>query len=967
MRWRGLSYWFLLLFLIALPAEVSFAQSRDNPLRWLDKKLRNLDDQIQGRDRRSERNRQQNDPTTPENNNPRLVEEVQKRLNAAGYSAGSINGSYTQQTRNAIQAYNRDRGRPIGGDVTRELVEDIRTAMRSGHTASNRSQRSAPAPQAQQRTLPAPSTQAAKPPSSPTSPASSETSFYLLTDGDLRIPHPGKVACANPSGGELPLTIQATKASSFSPSMASVQQAVDRARTLLAKSCGQFVAMTISGEIEGAELYKWRAASNSNWQVTAEGGTLPDLAKTIESLPTEYGSLPAIMDAFRRYLSLPEFEKTAEHAVVKKKVVDTLARPANEEPAKFRDFLKQGFTPTATFSDTKTSLLHIFRAIEIFAPDDLDAHKTLHDKELSKIQIAAWTEFLDTELDADRTSEEIFKSLRAHIVRNESDTGFIAFADDHIATWLKKYLEEAAADWGETFVADLGDMELFLYDMRVARISTSFRKTNDVLSEGTRQLSQGIEKRLGELQQTAIGVIGSVGSSYEDVDKVLEAGFALAEEFEDAGFPDSATAIIQATTSRIEGILVSGLPAYQGQLKAIKPSLQTVAAIEEQVALFEDMSAEFEGFAAYQKAALGAREDLRSRLCPKVLDEIADKSAPLSASIVVGDTRMPMRDFACSLYKNGHMVTAFTKDEKADGYRIDILDRTGDAQSFKARRSWNIFIGRPLRVEAKVEDAPTPLEESQWIAAAQELLRPPPHGKPDAKGVTECDQLAADPQDPKKLAPGVDFEAPGIDISKIERGIEACIAAVEHANQDARQQFQLGRILWYTGEADQAKGFISAASASGYPAGQYLQAMVQLMASTDHNSFVDAYELLQQSASGGYTKATEMVRQLNPNGLDIFRQIPPPQENEVIPPTSDNKCADMMGVRFCVRIVGVRLGECFQTSASEFACEWAARVSCDTNLPPVYQQLAQSMCSVGGDPQFNTFKKQSDGRWQKAY
>lgn len=976
MRHLRLSSWFLAaLFIFSFSMGEATAQSKDNPFRWLDKKLRNLDDQIQGRDRRSDRDRQQNAPDTPANNNPRMVEEVQKRLNTFGYSAGAATGSYGQQTREAIQAYNRDRGRPVGGDVTRELIEDIRTANRAGHVASSRLPKAGPAPQAQQR-APSPNNSVVQNPSSaqpskgapsPASPNYSETSFFLLTEGDIRVQHPSKLSCSSVNGGELPLTIQATMASSFSPDKASVQKALDRARPMLSKSCGQFNAMAISGEIAGVEFYKWSIAADSNWQLKTDGGALPNLASSIESLPTDYSSFPRILDASRRFLSMPEFEKTGEHALISKKITETLARPDGDEPAKFREFLKKGFVPTVAFSDTKAEIGHILRTIELFASHDLEPHKRIYEKELSNIQIAAWTEFLEAELDADKPPEEIFASLRSHLGRNDTDAGFIAFSDNYVATWLKDYLNDAAADWSEAFVADLGDMELFLYEMRAARISQSFQKTNEALNQGTKELSQAIEKRLSELQQSAIDVIGTIGASYEDTDKILEAGFALAEEFEDAGFPDSATIILQATTSRIEAVVAKGLPAYTTELKGIKPSLASIAAIEEQIGLFEEMAGEFEGYAAYQQAALAARDNLRNGLCARILDEIADESAPLSASIAVGDMRIPMRDFACSLYKNGHMVTAFTKDEKIDGYRIDIQDRRGEGKSFKATRSWNIFIGRPLKVEAAIDEKVIPLEEAAWNATAQDLLRPPPHGKPDAKGVTECDQLAADPHDPKKLATGVDFESPDLDINKIERGIEACIASVEHANNDARQQFQLGRILWFTGEADQAKGFIASSSTSAYPAGQYLQAMVQLTASTDHNSFVDAYELLQNAANGGYPKAAEMIKQLNPNGLDIYREIPPPREDDVIPPLSDSKCVNAMGVQICVKIVGVNLRQCFQTGAQEFACEWSARVACDTNLPPIYQQFAQSMCSVGGDSQFNTFRKQSDGRWQKAY
>ena len=81
-----------------------------------------------------------------------------------------------------------------------------------------------------------------------------------------------------------------------------------------------------------------------------------------------------------------------------------------------------------------------------------------------------------------------------------------------------------------------------------------------------------------------------------------------------------------------------------------------------------------------------------------------------------------------------------------------------------------------------------------------------------AQTATDCDRLAAHPEDPDKIAPGV--PQPQVDLP---RAIAACQAAVKADPVNPRLNYQLARTLGYAGRGDEAAGNRAAAVAGDYP------------------------------------------------------------------------------------------------------------------------------------------------------
>ena len=99
-------------------------------------------------------------------------------------------------------------------------------------------------------------------------------------------------------------------------------------------------------------------------------------------------------------------------------------------------------------------------------------------------------------------------------------------------------------------------------------------------------------------------------------------------------------------------------------------------------------------------------------------------------------------------------------------------------------------------------------------AALMAEFAPPP---PPGQRVTECDRLAANPEDQDRLAPPVakaDVDLP--------RAIAACEAAVAADPADVRARYQLGRVLTYDGQTARGSREVKAAADAGYRQAQFV-------------------------------------------------------------------------------------------------------------------------------------------------
>jgi peptidoglycan hydrolase-like protein with peptidoglycan-binding domain len=65
--------------------------------------------------------------------NSALVEEIQYRLSISGYTPGSVNGLVNKKTESAIRAYQRSKGVPVDGKVSKKLLYMLRNVNPAGN------------------------------------------------------------------------------------------------------------------------------------------------------------------------------------------------------------------------------------------------------------------------------------------------------------------------------------------------------------------------------------------------------------------------------------------------------------------------------------------------------------------------------------------------------------------------------------------------------------------------------------------------------------------------------------------------------------------------------------------------------------------------------------------------------------------------------------------------------------------
>jgi hypothetical protein len=110
--------------------------------------------------------------------------------------------------------------------------------------------------------------------------------------------------------------------------------------------------------------------------------------------------------------------------------------------------------------------------------------------------------------------------------------------------------------------------------------------------------------------------------------------------------------------------------------------------------------------------------------------------------------------------------------------------------------------------------------------------------------VTECDRLAAHPDDPHRVAPGVSQTQ--VDLA---RAVTACREAVARDPQNPRLNYQYARVLGYSGRGAEGLANRQAAVAADYPQALFVIGFITLYGMNQQPKEVcRAGELLRRSA-----------------------------------------------------------------------------------------------------------------------
>ncbi|MFD2644454.1 hypothetical protein [Pseudomonas japonica] len=668
-------------------------------------------------------------------------------------------------------------------------------------------------------------------------------------------------------GPKADIKIITASAAYFDQGAQTVQQLVNTASAMLGFECPQMSHLAFTGLTDSVVVFEAEAKKQQKWALQTGPAPLEALALFFSLYQPDFFHLGSAQQKLQSYRKVTGIETSYQYEALDEQI-KRLSSIIDGDTEKLRAYLQgQG----GKFQNFESALSHyqdVLTTIKRYVPAQYEAYNAVFTEEASRLKDHYWSSRVAVLFDSEKPLKDIIANAVA--MANAAPSGeFKQYMDSQLAAWIGEETTLIQEDINDAPLDEAAWAAGYLAELPSSQDVQALPQTAALIASSKAALPARVAQRIETLQALAVEVIKESGASYADVDTILETGFSLAGEFEESGFADAGHSLLAAMVSHIEQVLSAGLEQYKQDLTALELTDENASALQEQAVSFQELSTQFAGFAAYQKAA----ED---RL-------------------------------------------------RADG--SDVAERAAPAHS----------------------------------------------GEPDGQGIRACDRVAADSHDPQKLAAGIDFETADIAGFDVDEALDACIAAVENDPSDTRQQFQLGRLLWFTGDQESARDYIELAASKGYAAAVYLRAEMLLATSDDPDAFVDALNLYKASGEAGYAKGLVMVKELNPNGIDFYKDIPPPTPQEIVQalPVRDASYG-ILGVTTSIRVVDAKVKECFQTSATEFFCEYMVVAECGTSGSMGEDQMIQFMnqmmkfaCDNSMEYTFSKFRKVGSKKWQQ--
>lgn len=740
----------------------------------------------------------------------------------------------------------------------------------------------------------------------------------------------------------------------------------------LQQSCPEVDTVQIVGFGQTIQTYRGQAARSEGWLLQHDQTPLKTALEELARARAAFENLRPLEIVLQRHGEIFGGPSTPDADAVRSRIEEIKGKLADEQIAKIEaeaqkipetvDGLNQiGKLGYRVFETLRRSYpLHVARFDAVIKRREVaikDGALLEFDRRLREAP-KGWREAAATV----RLARSIRESWSARIPELVPITDqAIADVDRAVADGLKTYKSSLSGypkDWGG-----------------LAKVSEEVRTLQadaGIVSGLSGYISAANEWRsllLANLEEQAHKDIREAGSALDSLETVIEAGEAKVKQFSDIGEKETAERLQETLSQRVPAIAEANVKAFEKEIRQTEISIDSFRAVQELERQYAQLEQSMAVFGRYRLIAERRAGELKSNLCGTALTDFG-RADLLERPVVTEKGRSPIREAVCTIFINGGKLVSdvsvwrrflgiFTSDVV-----VTFEDHHGNQSVITLKPSPDPehqrgFIGVSLRRdnEEKAIDA------KQWLELVRIMLKGPPSGEPDEAGRTECDHLAADPEDTAKRGEGRNW-ATETDLTLAERAIEACVAALEHAPEEPRLQYQMGRLLWSMGDQEQSKAFVEAATAKNYPPAQALKAEMILAANNTYDGFVDAYLLLEQSAKSGYQPALKNVKEFNPQNLDIYKELPTPTSNDLLTTLPANQCHEFLSVRTCIRFTGANIKSCTQISRSDFMCEWRPIVNCDNSANPLVDAMFKMACSQT-EYGYATFRKLAEGRWQK--
>lgn len=787
----------------------------------------------------------------------------------------------------------------------------------------------------------------------------------LAADGDkIRLTIAADYQCAPET------TIKAISKSSeyFDQDALTLQRLVNTSRAILGFECNNIESLTLNGLTDSTLVFQARAHQSDGWGIQTEPAPLEALALVYGLYEPSFSHLGTLDHQLEPYRDITGINKTFQFHSYEQQIHRMLT-VVTSDTTEFQNYLKESGKQFPSFELALAHYQSILNVIKDYTPEHFDAYQQAYSELSGSLKDHYWESQLKAIISEDNTVTKIFNKAE-DLLQHSNSPEFKTYVDDYLSQWLITEVNRVNGNPENSSLQQIKDAQIFFRGFPGASPSSQLTKFLPLASTLRQEHQTSLEQRVKTLTGEAKKRINNSGHSYLDIGNILKSGLKIAEEFETAGYPQNAEALTAFTITRINTVLSSGLEAFKADLSKLDLTSESTAALQTQSQTFAELATEFDNFKPYKAAIDHLLKAKKDSICSNILTEAGAATWQAEKSISLVDGAIPMVDFTCELFANGHTLSKFSWEWWSPlNYEMTIDEANGNQRRFSLKLDIPIF-GDNFHVQSRIDDDEnSEADEIKWQSYLARLILPPPSGTPDSQGIRECDRLAADPYDTKKLAPGVKLEDASIE--DLDRAIDACIAALENDPNDHRQQFQLGRLLWHSGDQENAIEYMALASQAEYPPALYYQAEIMLGTSEDPDAFIDALNLFKASGAAGYLRGNAMVKELNPDGIDFFKEIPAPSNQQVFAALSDKgKSASILGVTSSFKVTGVKIKDCFQTNASDFSCEYKPILKCGMSgygNDPVVKLMSgfmQASCNVS-EYTFGNFRKLNEQQWKQ--
>ncbi|MFK7733708.1 MAG: hypothetical protein AB8B48_18960 [Pseudomonadales bacterium] len=733
------------------------------------------------------------------------------------------------------------------------------------------------------------------------------TDLVVLSDKSAKITAAKNWRCSP----NISITAETADASFFEVRLNDLGMMYGAALSQLSSRCPSLSQVTVYGKTASVEVIKGHSKKSDGWVLRLEQSSLTKEALRISDRIKTFDDLEKMLSIFAPFRSVPGIAKTSGYTLFAQASQNAVQSLLNN-PTHFDTFI-QDATLGLEQEEQKKKIEAALGIIQLYAPQAAQNLRARAPQIQNAVLKSAALRVLEQATNRNTAISAVVSDMHNHLSSKTPDTTTLAEIDAKLAEWVEERIAQHEAK-NDGYYLDSAQAHIeFVKSVGTSQIQVLLPETNTAMDTASFWFEALSEETLAENLAEAQSLIETSGNTYQEIDLILETGLALHDEFLKYGFKTEADDLLELARARIEGAISDGLDTYRRQMLAENMTLERVAYYKQDADLFFDLSQDYPGFSDYVEAIEEGVKLGQLQACAVVASNIENPENQ-SISVLVGEQSLSLKPLACSLYVNGHLLTdvSFARDGASGS--ISLLENNENELVFEIAASGE---GRTFWGSSET-----------WDDEMSSLITPPPNGKPDRNGVTECDLLAGDPNDQALRTDGIVLEDVSLDYD-FDRAVEACIAAVEYDPSETRQVYQLARILEFLGDTKAAAHYAEVAAARKYAPAIHLQAFSILTYREDDNAYFDAIDLLKVSAKLGYGPSKTELKELLPEGQELYRPLPPPTDREMINTAFKPKTHNFVGAKVHVSARSIKRKSCFQTSEKEFSCELIVAYRCE--------------------------------------